>query len=105
MPRPAKKPQKQNNSLTAILLLNPLGAKDPKGAAGLSVGRQGATQLELVVVVAAIQVAGLVEGKGVQEPIAGLEEAFHVRELQAVAITLHLLDVHVVTRGCVLGEL
>lgn len=56
-------------------------------------------------VVAAVQVAGLVEGKGVEQPIAGLEEALHVRELQAVAVALHLLDVHVVTHGRVLGEL
>ena len=70
--------------------------------AGLPVGGQGATQLELLVVVAAVQVAGLVEGEGVEQPVAGLEEALHVRELQAVAVALHVLDVHVVAHGCVL---
>lgn len=56
-------------------------------------------------VVAAVQVAGLVEGEGVEKPVAGLEEALHVRELQAVAVALHLLDVHIITHGRVLREL
>lgn len=56
-------------------------------------------------VVAAVQVAGLVEGEGVEEPVAGLEEALHVRELQAVAVPLHHLDMYVVTHGRILGEL
>lgn len=56
-------------------------------------------------VVAAVQVAGLVEGQGVEKPVAGLEEALHVCELHAVAVALHLLDAHIIARGCVLGEL
>lgn len=102
---PTQHPQREKDSLTAVLLLDPLGAEDAKGAAGLPVGGQGAAQLELLVVVAAVQVAGLVEGEGIKKPVAGLKEALHVGELQAVAITLHGLDVHIVARGGVLGEL
>lgn len=91
--------------LTAILLLDPLGAQDAKGAAGLAVGGQRAAQLDLLVVVAAIQKAGLVKGQGVQEAVAGLEEAFHVRQLQAVAVALQLLDLDVVAGGSVLRVL
>lgn len=89
-------------SLTAILLLDPFGAQDAEGAACLAVGGQRATQLDLLVVVAAIQKAGLVEGQGVQEAIAGLEEAFHVCQLQAVAVALQLLDLDVVAGGGIL---
>lgn len=92
-------------SLTAILLLDPLSAQDAKSTAGLAVGSQRATQLDLLVVVAAIQKAGLVKGQGVQEAVAGLEEAFHVRQLQAVAVALQLLDLHVVTGGGILRVL
>lgn len=102
---PTQHPQREKDSLTAVLLLDPLGAEDAEGAAGLPVGGQGAAQLELLVVVAAVQVAGLVEGEGIKQPVAGLKEALHVGELQAVAITLHGLDVHIVARGGVLGEL
>lgn len=102
---PTQHPQREKDSLTAVLLLDPLGAEDAEGAAGLPVGGQGAAQLELLVVVAAVQVAGLVEGEGIKKAVAGLKEALHVGELQAVAIPLHGLDVHVVARGCVLGEL
>lgn len=102
---PTQHPQREKNSLTAVLLPDPLGAEDAEGAAGLPIGSQGAAQLELLVVVAAVQVTGLVEGEGIKKPVAGLKEALHVGELQAVAVTLHGLDVYVVTRGCVLGEL
>lgn len=92
-------------SLTAILLLDPLGAQDAEGAARLAVGGQRAAQLHLLVVVAAVQKARLVEGQRVQEAVAGLEEAFHIGQLQAVAVALQLLDADVVAGRGVLGVL
>ena len=75
-------------ALTAVLLGDPLGGEGAQGAAGLGVGRQRATHLSLAVVVAAVQVTGLVEGPGVQQAMARLEEALHLGELLTGVFTL-----------------
>lgn len=74
--------------LTAVLLGDPLGCERAKGAARFGVGSHGAADLSLAVVVAAVQVAGLVEGPGVQQAMAGLEEALHLCKLQAAVLAL-----------------
>lgn len=51
--------------LTAVFLGDPLGCERAKGAACFGVGRHGAAHLGLVVVVAAVQVAGQIEWPGV----------------------------------------
>lgn len=68
-------------SLTAVLLGDPLGGEGAQGAAGLCVGCQRTTDLSLVVIIAAIQVAGLVEGLGIQKAVARLEETLQLGEL------------------------
>lgn len=85
-------------ALTAVLLGDPLGGEGSHGAAGLGVGCQRATDLSLAVVVAAVQVAGLVEGPGVQEAVAGLEEALQLGELLTGVLTLERQHGCVVTR-------
>lgn len=75
-------------SLTAVLLGDPFSGEGTKGAAGLGVGCQRAAHLSLVVIVAAVQVAGVVEGLGIQETVARLEEAFKLRELLTGAVPL-----------------
>ena len=93
-------------ALTAVLLGNPLGGERAHGAAGLGVGRQRAADLGLAVVVAAVQVAGLEEGPGVQQAVAGLEEALHLVELLAAVLALEAQHCRVVaglSQGHVLG--
>ena len=75
-------------ALTAVLLGDPLGGEGAQGAAGLCVGSQRATDLSLPVIVAAIQVAGLVEGPGVEQAVARLEETLQLRELLTGILTL-----------------
>lgn len=67
-----------SGSLTAVFLGDPLGGEGAHGAAGLGVGCQRTTDLSLAVVVAAVQVAGLVEGSGIQQAVAWLEESLHL---------------------------
>ncbi|TNN47360.1 hypothetical protein EYF80_042448 [Liparis tanakae] len=67
--------------LAAVLLGDPLGGEAAHGAAGLCVGGQRAADLRLLVVVAAVQVAGLVEGQRVQQAVARLEETLQLGEL------------------------
>lgn len=62
-------------SLTAVFLGDPLCAEGAQGAAGFGVGCKRTTHLSLAVIIAAVQVAGLVEGSGIQQAVAGLEEA------------------------------
>lgn len=85
-------------SLTAVLLGDPLGGEGAQGAAGFRVGRQRAADLSLVVIVAAVQVAGLVEGPGIQKAVARLEETLQLRELLTGVIALQLRH-----RGVVAG--
>lgn len=85
-------------ALTAVLLGDPLGGEGSHGAAGLSVCCQRATDLSLAVIVAAVQVAGLVEGPGVQQAMAGLEEALQLGELLTGVLTLERQHGCVVTR-------
>lgn len=84
-------------ALTAVLLVDPLGGEGPQGAAGLGVGRQRAAHLGLAVVVAAVQVAGLEEGPGVQQAVARLEEALQLRQLLTGVFTLQRQHRRVVT--------
>lgn len=65
-------------ALTAVLLGDPLGGEGAHRAAGLGVGCQRATDLSLAVIIAAVQVAGLVEGSGIQQAVARLEEALQL---------------------------
>lgn len=76
------------SSLTAVFLGDPLGGEGAQGAAGLSVGCQRAAHLSLGVIVAAIQVAGVVEGLGVQEAMARLEETLQLGELLTGTVVL-----------------
>lgn len=76
------------SSLTAVFLGDPFGGEGAQGAAGLSVGCQRAAHLSLGVIVAAVQVAGVVEGLGVQEAMARLEETLQLRELLTGTIVL-----------------
>lgn len=76
------------SSLTAVLLGDPFGGEGAQGAAGLSVGCQRAAHLSLGVIVAAVQVAGVVEGLGIQEAMARLEETLQLGELLTGGITL-----------------
>lgn len=84
-------------SLTAVLLGDPLGGEGAQGAAGLCVGCQWATDLSLVVIIAAIQVAGLVEGLGIQKAVARLEETLQLGELLAGTFILQRRHCCVVT--------
>lgn len=93
-------------SLTAVLLGDPLGGEGAQGAAGFCIGCQGATDLSLVVIVAAVQVAGLVEGPGIQKAMAWLEETLQLGELLTGIFTLQRHHGCVVTglgQGHVLG--
>lgn len=85
-------------ALTAVLLGDPLGGEGAHGAAGLGVGRQRAADLSLAVIVAAVQVAGLVEGPRIQQAVARLEEAFRQGELLTGVFTLQRQHRCVVTR-------
>lgn len=76
------------SSLTAVLLSYPFGGEGPQGATGLSVGCQRAAHLSLGMVIAAIQVAGVVEGLGIQEAMAWLKETLQLGELLTGAIAL-----------------
>jgi len=84
-------------ALTAVLLGDPLGGEGAHGAAGLGVGGQGAADLSLLVIVAAVQVAGLVEGEGVQQAVARLEETLQLGELLTGVFTLQRQHRRVVT--------
>ena len=68
-------------ALTAVLLGDPFGGEGAHGAAGLCVGCQRTADLCLAVIVAAVQVAGLVEGPGIQQAVARLEETLQLGEL------------------------
>lgn len=83
--------------LTAVLLCDPLGGQGSQGAAGLCVSCKRATDLSLVVIVAAIQVAGLVEGLGIQKAVARLEETLQLGELLTGAFALKVHHCCVVT--------
>ena len=85
-------------ALTAVLLGDPLGGERAHGAAGLGVGRERAADLSLAVVVAAVQVAGLVEGPGIQQAVAWLEEALQLGELLTGVLALQGQHRCVVTR-------
>lgn len=87
-------------ALTAVLLGDPLGGEGAQGAAGLCVGCQRATDLSLAVIIAAIQVTGLVEGPGIQQTVARLEEALQLGELLAGIFTLQRRHCRVVTGLC-----
>lgn len=84
-------------ALTAVLLGDPLGGEGPHGAAGLCVGCQGAADLSLAVIIAAVQVAGLVEGPGIQQAMARLEETLQLGELLTGVLTLQRQHCRVVT--------
>lgn len=84
-------------ALTAVLLGDPLGGEGSQGAAGLCVGCQRATDLSLAVIIAAVQVAGLVEGPGIQQAVAGLEETLQLGELLAGIFALQRHHCCVVT--------
>lgn len=74
--------------LTAVLLDNPFGGECPQRATGLGVGCQRAAHLSLVMVVAAVQVAGLVEGLGIQKTMAWLEETLQLGQPLAGVFSL-----------------
>lgn len=84
-------------ALTAVLLGDPLGGEGAQGAAGLCVGCQGATDLSLAVIIAAVQVAGLVEGPGIQQAVARLEETLQLGEFLTGIFTLQRHHRRVVT--------
>lgn len=88
-----------HGALTAVLLGDPLGGEGAHGAASFCVSCQRSTDLSLAMVVAAVQVAGLVEGTGVQQAVAGLEEAFELCELLTGVFALQSQD------GCVVAGL
>lgn len=75
-------------ALTAVLLGDPLGGERAQGAASLGVGCKRATDLSLAVIIAAVQVAGLVEGPGIQQAVTRLEEALQLGELLTGIFTL-----------------
>lgn len=83
--------------LTAVLLGNPLGGQGSQGAAGLCVGCKRATDLSLVVIIAAIQVAGLVKGLGIQKAVARVEETLQLGELLTGTFALKVHHCCVVT--------
>lgn len=84
-------------ALTAVLLGDPLGGEGTQGAAGLCISCQRATDLSLAVIIAAVQVAGLVEGPGIQQAVAWLEETFQLGELLTGIFTLKCHHCGVVT--------
>lgn len=84
-------------ALTAVLLGDPLGGEGAHGAAGLCVGCQRAADLRLSVIIAAVQVAGLVEGPGIQQAVARLEETLQLSELLTGVFSLQRQYRRVVT--------